>query len=298
MKSIIAGGITLLAIVFIFTGCRNQDNSKENTEEKLSEADSLVLSTAQLLGQDSSEINFIWYGRRLGYVNQMDEAIQIFSLGISKYNDSWKLYRFRGHRYISTRDFNAAIRDLDKAASLMKNTALELEPDGIPNKINKPLSTYQFNVWYHLGLAYYLTGNLKDAEVAFKNCLNLSDNDDLLVASADWLYMIYRQQNNKSAAEDILNRIHDNMSIIENESYYLRLKMYKGILQPESLLHSDTTASDYDLSIATQGYGVANWYYYNGNKPKAKEILQKVTSGKSTYSFGYIAAETMLTKQF
>ena len=293
------GTLTLIsALGFTLPGCQNQKSITENTEVKISAADSSVLATAQLLGQDSSEINFIWYGRRLGYVNRMADAIGIFSAGIKKYPDSWKLYRFRGHRYISTRDFKSAIVDLEKAAALMKHTAPELEPDGIPNKINTPLSTYQYNVWYHLGLAYYLTGNLNDAEVSFKNCLRRSDNDDLLVASSDWLYMIYRQLNNKTAATEILKRINDNMNIIENDSYYLRLKMYQGKLNPEKLLTSDTTASDYDLSIATQGYGVANWYFYNGDKTKAKDILQKITSGKSTYSFGYIAAETLLAREY
>ena len=33
---------------------------------------------------------------------------------------------------------------------------LETEPDGIPNKLNMPLSSTQFNVWYDLALAHYL----------------------------------------------------------------------------------------------------------------------------------------------
>ena len=182
-------------------------------------------------------------------------------------------------------------RDLETAAKLMQGTAPELEPDGIPNKINTPLSTYQYNVWYHLGLARYLLNDLKQAEIAFKNCLVLSDNDDLLVASSDWLYMIYRQGNQPAAARKILTGIRDSMNIIENESYYLRLRMYQGKLKPQSLLSLDTSAADYDLNIATQGYGVGNWYLYNGDTAKAAEIFNKVLEGKSTYAFGFISAE-------
>ena len=262
----------------------------------ISKADSSAYAAAQELKKDSSEINFIWYGRRLGYINQMDSAIGIFSKGLQKFPNSWKLYRFRGHRYISTRRFQEAIEDLQRAALLMKDSQPELEPDGIPNKINTPLSTYQYNVWYHLGLAYYLIDDLKHAEAAFKNCLTLSDNDDLLVASSDWLYMIYRQNNQTAKAKEILKAIHNNMTIVENDSYWLRLRMYQGNLKPESLLSLDTGASDYDLNIATQGYGVGNWYLYNGDTTKAAEIFNKVLEGKSTYAFGYISAEARRAK--
>lgn len=72
--------------------------------------------------------------------------------------------------------------------------------------------------------------------------------------------------------------------------------MYKGILQPESLLNVDESEEDYDLSLATQGYGVGNWYYYNGDTTKAIDIFEKVISGKSFSSFGFIASEADLAR--
>jgi tetratricopeptide (TPR) repeat protein len=298
MKLNISVSIVLLIAGIALLSCQQKQSLENGVGTSNLEYDSAVAATAELLGKDSSEINFIWYGRRLGYANRMTEAIDIFSSGIERHPESWKLYRFRGHRYISVRNFEAAIIDLETAVKKMENDTLEIEPDGIPNKINTPLSTYQFNVWYHLGLAYYLTDQLPLAEKAFKNCMLISDNDDLLVAASDWLYMIYRQQNNVVDAAEILKRINDNLRIIENDSYYLRLRMYQGKIEPEKLLSSDSTASDYDLNLATQGYGVGNWYFYNGDTSRAKEIFQKVVSGKSNYSFGFIAAENMLSKQF
>jgi tetratricopeptide (TPR) repeat protein len=287
--------ITILFCILI-SGCKSEKPPAETVTTMISKADSSAYAAAQELKKDSSEINFIWYGRRLGYINQMDSAIGIFSTGLQKFPNSWKLYRFRGHRYISTRRFQEAIEDLQRAALLMKDSQPELEPDGIPNKINTPLSTYQYNVWYHLGLAYYLIDDLNHAEAAFKNCLTLSDNDDLLVASSDWLYMIYRQSNQTAKAKEILKAIHNNMTIVENDSYWLRLRMYQGNLKPESLLSLDTGASDYDLNIATQGYGVGNWYLYNGDTARAAEIFNKVLEGKSTYAFGHISAEARRAK--
>ncbi len=44
-------------------------------------------------------------------------------------------------------------------------------------------------------------------------------------------------------------------------------------------------------SLATQGYGVANWYFVNGEVDKAREILDKVLAGKYCSAFGCIAAK-------
>ncbi len=242
----------------------------------------------------ASEDNYIWLGRRLAYLYQYDSAIKVFSEGISKYPASYRLYRHRGHRYITLRDFDSGVIDLKKASELMKGVPIEVEPDGAPNKLNIPLSNTQFNVWYHLGLAYYLKGDFAKAEQAYLECLKVSDNDDSITATTDWLYMIYRRQNKNEEAKKVLAKITDDMKIIENDSYYNRLKMYQGKLKPEEVLIVSDGVEDADLSLATQGYGVGNWYLYNGDAAKAKEIFQKVTDGKHFASFGFIAAETEL----
>ena len=59
------------------------------------------------------------------------------------------------------------------------------------------------------------------------------------------------------------------MDILENGSYHRRLLMYKGRDQPEALL--DTAKAD-DTTIATQGYGVGNYYFVTGNTAKAREV--------------------------
>jgi tetratricopeptide (TPR) repeat protein len=262
----------------------------------MTKADSNLVTAQQNFAQDSSEENYIWLGRRLGYLSRFDEAFEVYTQGIAKYPQSFALYRHRGHRYISKRQFDLAADDLSKASQLMKGKPLEIEPDGIPNKLNKPLSTVQFNVWYHLGLAHYLMGDFKKAEIAYLECMTVSNNDDLLVATSDWLYMTYRRMQNEKAAKQILSKIPDTMEIIENDSYFKRLKMYQGKVPADSLLQVDVNRSDADLSLATQGYGVGNWYLYNGDTAKAKDIFERVLKGKSKSSFGFIAAEVDLTR--
>ncbi|MEQ1586340.1 MAG: hypothetical protein ABL895_10700 [Cyclobacteriaceae bacterium] len=245
---------------------------------------------------DPSEENYIWLGRRTAYLTRYNEAINIFSEGIDKYPQSYRLYRHRGHRYISQRKFDAAITDLNKAVELMQGAPIEIEPDGQPNKLNKPLSSTQFNVWYHLGLAHYLKGEFEAAEKGYLECLKVSDNDDLVTATVDWLYMTYRRMGKKEEASKLLELITPAMTIIENDSYFKRLNMYKGKLPVDSVLNVSSMNEDVDLALATQGYGVGNWYLYNGDTTKSLETFQRVVAGKHFSAFGFIASEADLAR--
>ena len=243
-----------------------------------------------------SEENYIWLGRRTAYLMRYNEAIKIFSDGIKKYPNSFKLYRHRGHRYISQRKFDEAISDFEIAVELMKDVVIEIEPDGQPNKLNQPLSSVQFNIWYHLALAHYLKGEFDLAEKAYLECMKVSNNDDLITATVDWLYMTYRRNGKPEEAKKLLEKITDSMNIIENDSYYKRLAMYKGTLPVDSVLTVNASNTDIDLSLATQGYGVGNWYLCQADTAKAKEIFERVVAGKHFSAFGFIAAEADLAR--
>jgi len=256
--------------------------------------DSNLVIAQRNFKNDPSEENYIWLGRRLAYLYEYDSAIGVFSEGLQKYPESYKLLRHRGHRYITERKFDDAIEDLERAAELMKGLPLEPEPDGAPNKFNIQLSNTQFNVWYHLGLVHYLKGEFAKSEHAYLECLKVSNNDDLLAATVDWLYMTYRRAGKHAEATKLLSLIHDDMTIIENESYFLRLNLYRGKLKPEDVLNVSDTTEDADLNVATQGYGVGNWYLVNGDTSMANDIFEKVVDGKHFSAFGFIAAEVEL----
>ncbi len=230
----------------------------------------------------------IWVGRRQAYLWQYRNAISTFTKGIDRYPTDPRFYRHRGHRYITVRNFEAAIADFEKAVGLVVGTPDAIEPDGAPNAAGKPRSTLQFNIWYHLGLAYYLKGDYANARRAYDECLKVSDNDDSITATTDWQWMTYMHMGDKAAAAKVLERITPKMDILENGSYHKRLLMYKGLERIETLL--DTANAD-DLTIATQGYGVGNYYFVTGDRAKAKEIFDRVLAGKQWAAFGYIAAE-------
>ena len=249
--------------------------------------------------QDSTDLeHIIWYGRRTAYLQKYREAIRIYSQGLKQYPQSARLLRHRGHRYISLRDFDKAIGDFEKAASLMEGKPMHTEADGLPNRFNVPLGNTHFNIYYHWGLAHYLKGNFDQAADIYEQCLKYCNNDDLMTATLDWLYMAYRRQQDTLKAAALLERVHPEMKIIENHSYFRRLMMYKGQENPDSLLQVNDEADEDAkfLTLATQGYGVANWYHYHGQEEQALEILNAVIATDSWAAFGYIAAEADLAR--
>jgi tetratricopeptide (TPR) repeat protein len=235
----------------------------------------------------------IWTGRRLAYLWRYGDAIAMFSKGIAQHPNDARLYRHRGHRFITTRQFDRAIADFDKAVSLIKGATDEIEPDGAPNASGKPRSSLHFNIWYHLGLAHYLKGNYQKALDAYNECMKVSTNDDSITATSDWLWMTLMRLNRKAEAAKVLERITPKMEILENGSYHRRLLMYKGLEKPESLL--DPANAD-ALTIATQGYGVGNFYYVTGNTARARDVFEKVVASPNWSAFGYIAAEADLQR--
>jgi len=253
-----------------------------------------LMEAEKLYGEESSLENLIWIGRREAYLGRYDLAIRTFSKAAKQFPDSFEPLRHRGHRFISTREFDRAILDFVKAAELMENLPLQIEADGMPNKLNIPLSNGQFNVWYHLGLAYYLKNDWEKALEAYIKCLEVSDNDDLIVATLDWYYMTLVKMGKTKEAQSLIKAVNANMTIVENDAYFKRILMYKGQLKPESLIDVDAASEDQKLQYVTQGYGLGNYYLSIGDTAKAKSIFENVLSSGYWSAFGYIAAEMEL----
>lgn len=237
----------------------------------------------------------IWLGRRLAYPGQFKEAIDVFSEGIRKFPNDARFYRHRGHRYITLRRFDLAIKDFKRAASLIKGKPDEVEPDGQPNARNIPTSTLQFNIWYHLGLAYYLTGDYQKAFASYRECFKVSKNPDALVATTHWQYMTLRRLNRTNEANRLLKAVGTGLEIIENDGYYQLVLMYKGLVSPQRLLGqiSKQPAGPGSHSVL---YGIGSWYLYNGHRDEAIAIFKRIFSTDQWTSFGFIAAEADLER--
>lgn len=245
--------------------------------------------------KEPSADNSIWLGRRTAYLGRYKEAIKIYTDAIEKFPKDARLYRHRGHRLITIRCFDDAIADFRKAAKLVKGKPDEIEPDGMPNARNIPTSSLQSNIWYHLGLAHYLKGDFGAALKAYREAEKVSKNADMMVATTHWLYMTLRRLGREKEASAAIAPIPDNLEVIENADYYKLIKLYQGKLKPSDLL-SETSQTASTLSSATLGYGVGNWFLYNGRRAEAKAVFREIVMGIQWASFGHIAAEVELTR--
>jgi poly(3-hydroxybutyrate) depolymerase len=233
----------------------------------------------------------IWYGRRAAYLGRYRDSIRIYSDGIELHPEDARLYRHRGHRFISTRQLDKAIADLDYAAALIEDTDDEVEPDGLPNALGIPVSTLHSNIWYHLGLAYYLAGDYERAEQAYAQRAASAANNDTLVSTAHWRYMTLRRLGREEEAVAILESVTADMEIIENQAYHRLCLFYKGELDETDLQQEGSAPAN-----AAIAYGVANWHLANGDTERSTEMFEEIVARYGWAAFGYIAAEADLAR--
>jgi hypothetical protein len=99
--------------------------------------------------------------------------------------------------------------------------------------------------------------------------------------------MIYRRMGMPAEAAAALEDISPDMNIVENRSYHELCLLYKG----EILIDEMMSANGDDPANAAVAYGLANWFYYNGDVAASAAMLANILAGSSWSSFGFIAAE-------
>lgn len=266
------------------------DSTRDRYEKQLAEA-----SAAYEHAPENVD-SIIWFGRRLAYVGRIRDAIDIYTKGIALHPDNAWLYRHRGHRYITVRELDHAIADLERATQLVSGKPDEVEPDGQPNARNTPIGTLHSNIAYHLGLARYLKGDFAGAVPIYEHELSVATNDDRRVSTAHWLYMSLRRLGRDSAAAAVLAPIGRRMDIVENDAYHRLLLLYKGEMPEDSVLTADASG-EMSVADATAAYGVGNWHLYNGRPEQADRVFRRIVAGGQWGSFGYIAAEAELARE-
>lgn len=249
---------------------------------------------AELAAQPDDVDAIIWMGRRTAYLGRYREAIDIYSDGIALHPDDARLYRHRGHRYVSVREFDNAIADFRRAAELTDGVPDQVEPDGLPNARGIPTSTLQFNIWYHMGLAHYLKGEFEAAAEAYESCARVSDHDDSKVATAYWRYMTLSRLGRTDDAAAVLQSVGEDLDLIESGGYLELLLLFRGERTEEDILgppDSETT-----LGSTTAGYGVGYWHQSNGRETEARAVYERTLGGRASQwaAFGFIAAEAEL----
>jgi tetratricopeptide (TPR) repeat protein len=258
------------------------------------------------------------------YFGKFEEAVDFYSTGVSAGVADAHVFRHRGHRYLTLRRFEDAVRDLRRARDLLDYAPFELDVERKDVErflLNETLTmassvelrrTYNANaadkellhgdtnslnssVHYHLGVAEYLCNRLPEALKAFRDATEHNVSIAGHVARLDWTYLTLRGLGQNAEADQFLSAI-DTESIKVNslEDYYLqRLRVYKGIRDGEDLL----VANEGDeLGFSTVGYGVAKAFEFSGQKDRAVALLRRITSDGYNSSFAYLAAEGELKR--
>jgi tetratricopeptide (TPR) repeat protein len=203
------------------------------------------------------------------------DAVECFTKCIEMKSDVPLYWRMRGHRYISLRMFEKAVNDLEKAAEII-----------IPGKNNN----LEWNIYYHLGLAYYLSWDFQKALKAYLKCLDISSNDDTIVAAANWVYNTLIRLGKLDEAKQILDRIKTDLEVKENITYYNSMFFHQGKMTEESLLNAATNS----LDSLTVSYATGIRRLADADTAGAQKIFEKIVEGYYWPAFGFIAAETHL----
>jgi tetratricopeptide (TPR) repeat protein len=242
---------------------------------------------------NASADGLIWYGRRVAYLGQFGDAIDLFSLGRDRFPEDPRFLRHRGHRYLTTRHLDLAIADFEQAASMVRGTPDEVEPDGQPNARNIPTSTLQSNIFYHLGLARYLHGDFERALAAWSEEAALGDNPDMRVATSYWRYLSLRRLGRSAEADALADSIAPDLEIIENMAYHRLLLLFSGRVPVDSLTSDGNDA----VTDATTAYGIGVWHLIEGRPDSATATFRRIIAGPQWPAFGHLAAEAELAKQ-
>src|SRR5438105_3590268 len=99
---------------------------------------------------------------------QFREAIQTFTRGLTIVPTDAMLYRWRGHRYLSVREFDRALDDITRGSRL---------------------DSTNYGIWYHLGIVRYARGDFAAAADAFARAQRRPPDAAALAGATDWAGM-------------------------------------------------------------------------------------------------------------
>lgn len=257
---------------------------QEDTTGAISEADAA-------LATDPDDVELlIAAGRVRRNFWQYRQAMELYSRAIELAPDDWRPYRFRGHRFISIREFDAAISDLEAA---------------------RELAPMNWDVAYHLGLAYFLAGRFDDAQAEYRRCLDLArdpaaqvastedfrscsenaDDPESFVAMTEWAVRSAARAGDDDEVQRLLDTVDSDLDVSVNVAYYHDLLYYKGEKTADELLDP---GPDAPYRMETVGFGVANWMLAQGDTARARGILEELVQDPWWPGFGRVAAEVEL----
>ena len=203
-------------------------------------------------------------------VRQYRQAIETFTRGLAVAPDDAMLYRWRGHRYLSVREFDRALEDLTHGSQL---------------------DSTNYGIWYHLGIVRYARDDFAGAAEAFAQAERRAPDAGERAGATDWLWMSLSRAGKGPEARALLARHPD--SLPPGNAYGQRLRLYRGEIGPEDVL---TAADTGDIAVATLSYGVGNWYVVRGDTARARAWFARAVESGGWPAFGFIVSEIELRR--
>jgi tetratricopeptide (TPR) repeat protein len=230
----------------------------------------IARATTALAADPQNVDKIIALGVAQSGARQFREAIETFSKGMKIAPTNPMLYRWRGHRYLSVREFDKAKADLER---------------GLARDPNKS------GVLYHLGIIRFVRGDFAGAAELFTRAQPRAPDAGELAGSTDWLWMSLMRAGKKAEAAAMLAKRPDSLEV--NNAYRQRLKLYRGEIKPDEVF---TPADTADVQVATLSYGLGNWYLVNGDTAKAKTYFDRSVKSGGWPGFGFIMSEVELRR--
>jgi tetratricopeptide (TPR) repeat protein len=265
--------------------------------EALTSAQQALDKARQAYGDQPNDVmRLVRLGRAFAGVGKYKEAVALFTVGLKQHPDQPHLLRHRGHRFITLRQFDLAVADLERAAELIAGKPDEPEPPLVPSPSGVVLDTFHENVHYHLALAHYLRGEWEAALAGWQATARCVQNDDGRVMVAHWTWLTLQRLGRAEDAEASIAAITPELEVVEYHGYHDAVLVYRGLLDPGEALAGKSPAGPDSVEFATLGYGIAQWHLAHGRREEGAALLKQVAGAEMWPAFGRIAAEADLAR--
>jgi tetratricopeptide (TPR) repeat protein len=248
-----------------------QYRSPEGVEYRsLPDTDAVKSARAALDADPKNIARIIDLGVAQSGARQFREAIATFTRGLEIEPNNALLLRWRGHRYLSVREFDRALADLSRGSTLDATI---------------------YGNWYHLGVVQFLRADFAAAAESFAKAQPIAPDPGELAGSTDWLWMSLMRAGRGAEAKAMLDRRPEKP--VDN-AYTRRLQLYRGEIGPDAVV---TPADTDEVQIATLAYGLGNWHLVRGDKGQARKWFERSVQASGGWpGFGFIVSEVELRR--
>ncbi len=232
----------------------------------------IARAAAALRAEPGNVDRYMALGIAQSGVRQYREAIETFTRAMKIAPDDAMLYRWRGHRYLSVREFDKAMADLTRGYAI---------------------DSMNYGILFHLGILRFIAGDFNGAAAAFTKAQPRAPDGGELAGSTDWLWMSLARAGRIAEANAMLARRPDSLPATPGYAYVSRLRLYRGEVSPADLI---TPADSADLQRATLNYGLGNWYLVRGDTASARAAFGRAVASGGWPGFGFIVSEAELRR--